>query len=494
MTTRRLTVAALAAGILVGASAAPAQAAQLQRLSGSFSSPTHIASPPGAPDDIFVVEQAGTVDRIGGGTFLDIRDRVQDGGEQGLLSLAFAPDHAVSGVYFVAYTTAPAGGSSGNDLIVERRTVAAGNGPGAEILRVPHRRFTNHNGGQLAFAPDGSLFLGTGDGGGANDPDGNAQNPSSLLGKILRVPPAGGAPEIWSSGLRNPWRFSFDRGTGDLVIADVGQDRVEEIDHAPAATSWGRDANYGWDRFEGNAQLAAGPAPAGYVPPVFTHPHTEGWSSITGGHVIRDPALPELAGLYVYSDFGKSQLHVGDLACGRTTPLGLEVELTSTFGEDALGRIYVASYGGQVYRLIPGGTTPPDLRCPATPGQQPGPTTPTGPARTDTTAPRMSLRYGRRQRTLRTRRIRLSVRCNERCRVRVTGKAGPRRRALPTRRRTLPANARRRIVIKLSPRLTRQLRRDRRRTGERVFARLAVRATDAAGNARTRRVKIRLKR
>jgi hypothetical protein len=236
----------------------------------------------------------------------------------------------------------------------------------------------NHNGGLLEFGPDGLLYIGTGDGGGAGDQHGargNGQSLGSLLGKLLRIDPraaggrayripasnpfvgrAGARPEIYSYGLRNPWRFSFDRRTGDLAIGDVGQDAVEEIDFVPKGR--GRGANFGWRPFEGNRRFVSGESAPGHVGPVIVQTHGDGWCSITGGYVVRDPGLHALAGRYVYGDFCLGRIYAARLRAGGATgdgPLALpRVSALSSFGEDARGRVYVTSLDGPVYRLATG--------------------------------------------------------------------------------------------------------------------------------------------
>jgi len=247
---------ALLTTVLLLAVAAPAAAFELQPLPGPFGVPVFVTGPPGDPDRVMVVQRDGTIRLIKGGAntlFLDITAAVDDGGgEEGLLSMAFAPDYATSRRFYVAYTVASV--PAGNDLVVEERIAAASGdtatAEGNQIIRVEHRAAANHNGGQLQFGPDGNLWISTGDGGSGYDPPGNAQNPEVLNGKLLRITPTpgggytippgnpysggGGQPEIWALGLRNPWRFSFDRVTGDLLIGDVGQDTVEEVDRAAA--------------------------------------------------------------------------------------------------------------------------------------------------------------------------------------------------------------------------------------------------------------------
>ncbi|HEY4095750.1 MAG TPA: PQQ-dependent sugar dehydrogenase [Baekduia sp.] len=343
---------------------------------GEFDQPLYVTAPPGDRRRLFVVEQAGRIQMLRGGqragTFLDIRSLVTSGGEQGLLGLAFAPDYATSGLFYVYFT-----GKDTKEHLVEyhRRTDDVADPGSARTVFVHDDPESNHNGGQLVFGPDGLLYVGTGDGGGGNDQHGargNAQNLGSPLGKILRIDPraadgrpftappsnpfvhrAGALPEIYAYGLRNPWRFSFDRTRGDLVIGDVGQDAVEEIDFARKGTALG--ANFGWRPFEGTTRLFDEPAP-GARKPVLTKSHQDGWCSITGGYIVRDPAVPGLAGRYVYGDYCKGQLRSARLSGGRATGdraiAGLPtIEGLDSFGQDATGRVYVVSQSGPVYRF-----------------------------------------------------------------------------------------------------------------------------------------------
>jgi glucose/arabinose dehydrogenase len=343
---------------------------------GRFESPLYVTAPPGDRRRLFVVEQAGRIRLLRGGrtvgTFLDVRDQVTAGGEQGLLGLAFAPDYATSGLFYIYFT-----GTDSRQHLVEyhRRGPDAADPGSARPLFVHDDPEANHNGGQLAFGPDGLLYVGTGDGGGGNDQHGgrgNAQNLASPLGKILRIDPrpsggrpftvpasnpfvdkAGARPEIYAYGLRNPWRFSFDRTRGDLIIGDVGQDGVEEIDFIRRGKALG--ANFGWRAFEGDQRLFDEPAPRA-LKPVITKTHGDGWCSITGGYVVRDRAVAGLLGRYVYGDYCKGQVRSARLSAGRATGdravPGLEnVEGLDSFGEDAAGRVYVVSQSGPIYRL-----------------------------------------------------------------------------------------------------------------------------------------------
>ncbi len=343
---------------------------------GSFQSPLYVTAPRGDRRRVFVVEQEGRIMVVRDGRklaqpFLDIRDRVEAGGEQGLLSMAFAPDYAESGRFYVYYTD-----NNGDTRVVEfARATADRADPGSarEVLfqRQPE---PNHNGGLVLFGPDDLLYIGLGDGGGGGDrhgPRGNAQNLGTWLGKILRIDPrrdgsrpfrvpagnpfvgrSGARPEIYAYGLRNPWRFSFDRSTGDLTVGDVGQDAREEISFVRRDRAAG--TNFGWRVFEGRTRFAEGESAPGHVPPVIVRSHSSGNCSITGGVVVRDPALPALRGRYVFGDFCDGRLLTSRLRTGRASavrPTGLKVSSLSSFGEDARGRVYATSLGGSVYRL-----------------------------------------------------------------------------------------------------------------------------------------------
>ena len=346
---------------------------------GDFQQPLYVTAPPGDRRRIFVVEQPGRIMVVRGGKrlptpFLDIRSKVTSGGEQGLLSMAFAPDYAQSGLFYVYYTE-----RSGTESIWEYHRASddrADPGSARLVLRMRDPE-PNHNGGLLLFGPDNLMYVGTGDGGGGNDQHGargNAQSLGSLLGKILRIDPraSGGQPysvpssnpfvgragargEIYAYGLRNPWRFSFDGLTGDLAIGDVGQDAVEEIDFERKGRASGR--NFGWRPWEGRRRNFNEPAP-GAVFPVITHTHAAGYCSITGGYVVRDEGVPALYGRYVYGDYCNSHLRVATLRAGRrvrSRRLSVPaISGVSSFGEDAAGRVYVTSLNGPVYRFAAG--------------------------------------------------------------------------------------------------------------------------------------------
>jgi hypothetical protein len=384
---------ALVAALALGAGGAPsAEAATLAQV-GDFTRPVYVMAPPRDTRNVFVVERGGTVRLLVDGVrrarpFLDISGLVAAStsreSERGLLSIAFAPDYLLSGRFYVFYTSRrPPAARTGDIAIDEFRRSAtdpevADPATRRPILAVDHDDYENHNGGQLAFGPDGYLYAGTGDGGGSNDLEDDAADPRSLLGKILRIDPrrAGGrrraippgnpfGNEVWAYGLRNPWRFSFDRATGDLVIGDVGQGVAEEIDWAPAAHGRGRGADFGWHCRQGDVATPRNPndrrsPPLCRRPPrsaqapaiALDHGPPDRFCAVVGGFVVRDPGLPSLAGRYLFGDFCRPDLFTAVLgAPGRPTPTGLSVRALKSFGEDACGRIYTASLGGEVRRL-----------------------------------------------------------------------------------------------------------------------------------------------
>jgi len=345
---------------------------------GSFDSPVYVTQPRGERRRLFVVEQGGRIRVVRDGRvlerpFLDISGKVVSGGEQGLLSMAFAPDYATSGRFYVDYTD-----RDGDTRVVEYRRGSspdrADPGSARQVL-FQDQPESNHNGGLLLFGPDDLLYVGLGDGGGGGDQHGrigNAQSLGTLLGKILRIDPrpdggrpyrvprdnpfvgrAGAKPSIYAWGLRNPWRFSFDRGTGDLTIGDVGQDAFEEVSFVGRGD--GRGANFGWRAWEGNNRYDPGLDVAGHVRPALTYGRGGG-CSVTGGYVIRDPRLPALRGRYLYGDFCAGRLLTARLRTGGASArgsLGLRVSSLSSFGEDDRGRVYAVSLEGPVYRLDP---------------------------------------------------------------------------------------------------------------------------------------------
>jgi hypothetical protein len=434
----------LAVAFLLSAAASASAAPRLVEI-GRFDSPVHVASPPN-DSRVFVVEQGGRIRIAGGGTFLDLTADTLDGGERGLLSMAFAPDYATSGRYFVFLTSQPAGD-------VEVREYRGGTLV-RTLLDEPHSA-PNHNGGQLQIGPDGALYASIGD----NADMGTAQDPGSPFGKIHRFDIATGAGRIWSRGLRNPWRFSFDRATGDLVIGDVGAGSYEEINWSRAPNA-GLNVDYGWPCNEG-------PNGACGTRAAFWHPNGP-FCAIVGGYVVRNPALPTLNGRYLYGDNCNPRLWSARLGAGGGTPTALAVERLSSFGQDGAGRIYAASLNGPVYRI--------EDDAPAAPGP------------VDRAAPGLSVRILRPR--LNRRRLRLAIRCDEACRVAIDGRMR-RVKRLSTRHRSLAVNTRTVVSLKFD-RATR--RRVRRALNRRGYVRLVftVRATDAAGNrsAVTRRGRI----
>jgi hypothetical protein len=378
------------AALLVGVWCASAQALSLEQV-GSFEEPIFVTSAPNNPDRLFVVEREGRVIESENGAhtvFADIHTLVSTVGEGGLLSIALAPDFPTSGRLFVYYTgkeETPA------EIHVAELVASGGTAPLSSLrnlLTIPHPNQTNHYGGQLQFGPEGGLFAGTGDGGGQDDEEHNAQKPGSLLGKLLRIDFEATIPtaQVWSLGLRNPFRFSFDRQTGDLLIGDVGQTKREEIDYAPAP-GLGLGANYGWNCREG---LIAGPAsdegcgsaPLGtFTDPIFDYPHSGPGDdsahgcAIIGGYVAHEPGYGELSGRYLYGDLCVGELRslvpaVPSARCDRSE--GISVAGLNSFGEDSLGRLYAVSGDGPVYQIVgSGGADCPTQTGPQTPDLKP---------------------------------------------------------------------------------------------------------------------------
>lgn len=337
-------------------------------VAGGFTRPVDLTH--AGDERLFIVEQRGMIWILEAGNvletpFLDIRDRVNDSAnEQGLLGLAFHPGFAENGFLFVNYT------GSGGETIISRFQVSSEPDhadPGSEfILLTIDQPFRNHNGGALKFGPDGMLYIGTGDGGSANDPQGNGQSLDTLLGKILRLDVDSGSPytipegnpfaagdgrgEIWALGLRNPWRISFDRLTGDLYIGDVGQNQWEEIDFQPVGTPGG--LNYGWNLREGEHPFESNQT-QGLTDPIAEYDHGAG-CSVTGGFAVRSPSLKAWQGIYLFGDYCS-----GTVWGLRATP-GSIWEMTrlfdsgfriSSFGEDYQGEIYLIDHGGEILRL-----------------------------------------------------------------------------------------------------------------------------------------------
>lgn len=351
----------------------------LERVGPTFSQPLLVVATPAHPDALFVVEKIGRIQVLMAGELqseplLDIRGQVSSGFEQGLLGLAFHPDFAANGLFYINYTDL-----AGNTQIVRYQaapgTLTADPATATTLLSI-EQPAANHNGGMLAFGPDGYLYIATGDGGRAGDPWGNAQNRGTLLGKLLRidvdtgtpyaVPPtnpfvddSSARPEIWAFGLRNPWRFSFDRQTEDLYIADVGQNAWEEVNFEPAGHPGGR--NYGWNTMEGTHCYpeSANCNRDGLVLPVIEYSHqATGGCSITGGYVYRGKALSSLYGHYIFGDYCSGEIWAAtpganDSLGNMTSLLRTDLQISS-FGEDNDGELYVTDIrGGGVYRIIP---------------------------------------------------------------------------------------------------------------------------------------------
>lgn len=340
-------------------------------VAGGLESPIDVQS--AGDSRLFVIEQAGRIRVVDSGAvlpdpFLNLQAEVgSSGNEQGLLGLAFHPDYAANGYFYVNYT------DLNGDTVISRFHVSPDPNradPSSEtVLLTYDQPYPNHNGGGLAFGPDGYLYISAGDGGSAGDPQGRAQNVDTLLGKLLRidvdgsppyaVPPdnpfanGGGRPEIWAYGLRNPWRFAFDPATGDLYVGDVGQDNWEEIDFQPAGAPGG--VNYGWDLREGLHPYEGG-APPGLTDPVAEYSHSEGGCSVTGGRVVRDPSLPAWQGVFLYGDYctgfvwGLLRDAGGQWQTALLFQTGLQI---TSFGTGSAGNVYVLDRGGGLYQLTP---------------------------------------------------------------------------------------------------------------------------------------------
>lgn len=326
---------------------------------------------------LFIVEKEGAIRMVQDGRlldepFLDIRDRVNaDSSERGLLSVAFHPDYARNGRFFVNYTNL-----AGNTAVSAFQVGGSPNqaDPGSEsILLTIRQPYANHNGGQLQFGPDGYLYVGMGDGGSGGDPQGNGQNPATLLGALLRldvdqatataqygiptdnpfVADAAKLPEIWATGLRNPWRFSFDRTTGDLLIADVGQNQWEEVNFLPAGSPGG--SNFGWNIMEGTHCYDRNTCDqTGLVLPVIDYRHEQGRCSITGGYVYRGSQFPTLGGVYFFGDYCSGE--IWGMTAGEDGRFSAQVLYRSpsriaSFGEDAAGELYVVDISGGIYQI-----------------------------------------------------------------------------------------------------------------------------------------------
>ena len=508
----RITRALLA--LALSALAAPASAAAAPTLvpvapGHTFQAPISATAPPRDATRLFVVERGGTIEVVRDGAvpaipFLDLSGEVDTSGERGLLSMTFAPDYEQSGLFYV-YMVArdPVG-----EIQVREYRRSAGNADVADptgriVFRATHNEAGNHNGGQIEWGPDGFLWFAIGDGGGGNDVFGHARDLSSPLGKMLRIDPRPGnagtyeipgdnpfGTAVWAYGLRNPFRFSFDRGTGDLWIGDVGQNAFEEIDWAPAASGRGRGGDYGWACREGTG---AGPKPCSvggnYIAPVFDYGRTAG-RAVTGGYVVRDPGLPTLRGRYVYVDFvtGDIRSFAPEQARATDASTGLTQVSVASFAEDACGHLYVVSLGGPVHRVVDGTPGACVLEPPPPPLPPRPPAAPARPAVPDRTSPRVSIRVARRGRVGRRATPRILLRADENCRVTIRARLA----GTSLKRVRTPLRGGRRTVVRLRPR-AKAIKRIRRalRRHRRVTMTVSVTAVDAAGN--TGRVKKRLK-
>lgn len=360
----------------------PSIVAKLEPITTGLSAPVFLTAPPADNARLFIVEQGGTIRifdllsrSLFSTPFLDLSAAISSSSERGLLGMAFDPGYANNGRFYVYYTDRI------GDIAIAQYRRSANNPNQADpsqlslLQSIPHPNFSNHNGGMLAFGPDGCLYAGVGDGGSGGDPNNNAQNTASRLGKLLRLDPntgspctngitnpfvfGGGAQEIWSLGLRNPWRFSFDRQTGDLYIADVGQGAREEVDVALPPNP-GRQSNFGWRLMEGF--LCFNPSTncnsGGLTLPVLDYPHTGGACSIIGGYVYRGTAIPSLNGTYFYADlcagfirsFAYRNAQVTDQFEWSSLSPGPSI---TSFGEDAQGELYIMTAGGGLWRIAP---------------------------------------------------------------------------------------------------------------------------------------------
>jgi len=352
----------------------------LQTVTTGLSFPVYLTTAPGDNSRLFIVEKGGTIRIIKNGTllttpFLDLTSQVSTGGEQGLLGLAFDPNYAVNSRFYVSYTDT-SGDSQIVRYLVSSNPDVAQTSPDRVLLSID-QPFANHNGGDIVFGPDRYLYIGMGDGGSGNDPDGHGQDLTDLLGSVLRIdvspsenytipsdnpffnqPPA--LPELWNYGLRNPWRFSFDRFTGDLYIADAGQDDREEINVSPASLGSGKGLNYGWNIMEGTI-CTPGVDPncdkTGLTLPVLDYDHSGGSCSITGGYVYRGLAIPGIQGTYFYADYCagwvRSFAYQNGQATNQTDWASLRPNgYITSFGEDAQGELYILTAQGGVYRIV----------------------------------------------------------------------------------------------------------------------------------------------
>jgi hypothetical protein len=524
--TRARCLVALLAVLTLGAARADA-AVHLDKY-GDFTFPVYVAAPPGDKTRVFVVEKAGKIQVVSSGVkkqFLDISSLVATSGERGLSSMAFDPGYATNGLFYVMYASSTSSPVGNIKIVQYQRSSdpdAANTTPVQVLLDVPHSA-TNHNGGQLQFgpAPGNYLYATIGD----NVSGANAQNVSTgnVYGKILRLDPTNGtAPatnpltgatdekRIWAYGLRNPWRFSFDSATGDLVIADVGESAREEIDFTPASSGGGSGANFGWNCREGDIAGPGGCTVTGATEPVLVYDHSGGRCAITGGYVMHAADVPSLEGRYVYGDYCAGAINSVLLTntAGTNTSELVTVALLTSFGLDACGQLYAASQSGPVYRVtdqapapgcpLPVGTSPPPPPVqppPATPppGQPPAtnppaadqpPPGPAGPAAVDRQAPRLIVGFRRRQRAARSRAVVIGARCDEPCRLSAAGLITGIGRRLRLRAAVAQSGATAAPKLRLRQSRTDALLVERALVrGAAIAAHIRVSAVDAAGNA-----------
>ncbi len=468
---------------------------------GEFTQPVYVTGAPGDGERLYVVERRGTIQVVQDGVvkpFVDLSAYVRGpgdpgaGGEEGLLSMAFAPDFQTSRRFYV-YFTAPDGRSNRVEELIAPTDDTANGASGRLVISIPHVEGSHHNGGQIQFGPDDMLYIAPGDGGTGGRP---ARDLSSLHGKLLRIDPhpldsrgyssptgnpflerPGRRDEIWAYGLRNPFRFSFDRQTGDLTIGDVGEKAVEEIDYLPFAEGRGYAADLGWNACEGS--FAAGTRrPCGLVGsvlPALEHTRSEGFRAIVNGYVVRDPSLPSLYGRLVYGDFYVDALRSAVLGPGgasdiRAIGAQAQVPRLTSFGEDAGGCVYATSYEGGVYRLVEN-----DTRVPCAAAQQLAPQDKAPPAlRTSATSRQAALQRGG---------VVVHARCAEGCLMWAGGdlRIGRRHYSLRVAPRPVAAGNRARFELRLSKTARPALRRALRRGG-RPYATVRVWAVDAAEN------------
>jgi glucose/arabinose dehydrogenase len=347
-------VVAVFAAVFSSASGGPRRVVyKVRQIASGFDQPVYVAQPRSEPRTLYVVERPGRIVTLSAGkrrTFLDIHTRVESGyTEQGLLSVAFSPAYARNHRFYVYYTNRD--GNIEIDTLVSRRGRAVSSSR-RRVLLVAHRANDNHDGGQLQFGPDGHLYAGTGDGGSGGDPPNNSQNVSRRLGKLLRL--NGSRWDVYAYGLRNPWRFSFDRANGDLYIGDVGEGSWEEIDYRRhSATGL---VNYGWSAYEG--LVTYNPSRLNHagtlVKPVQVYRHNGGKCSVTGGYVYRGSAVPAARGRYFYGDYCTGEIWSLRISGGRAVDSRREssrIGSLTSFGEGANGALYAVSLGGGLYRL-----------------------------------------------------------------------------------------------------------------------------------------------